>query len=63
MQEQKGGRTRSEGKQISFKLSKNADDMLMEIQKHTGAETTAEAIRLIIFDFYKRNIKKNEEKF
>lgn len=62
MQEQRGGRTRSEGKQISFRLSKIADDMLREIQSYTGAETTAEAIRLIIFDFHRRNIKHEEKK-
>lgn len=55
--EQKGGRTKSEGKQISMRLSKNAEEMLKEIQTFTGAETTAEAIRLCIFDFYDRKLK------
>jgi len=36
--------------------------MLKEIQEYTGAETTAEVIRLIIFDFHRRNIKKVEDK-
>ena len=61
MQEQKGGRVKSESKNISLKLSKNAVDMLNEIQKLTGAETTAEAVRLCIFDFYNRKIAEKEK--
>jgi len=54
MPQQKGGRTKSEARSLSFKINKDSDRMLKEIQEFTGTATDAETIRLIIFDFYQR---------